>query len=369
MLRSWLLKCFRPSLDKHPYLKQAAIQLDTTANLVKHSVATVAPFVIRPTPRQLTIAITAACNYECTGCRYGRDFMVGNHLKLDLVRTLLDDAAAAGMTTVRLYGGEPLVHPDLAEMIRHANAVGILPYITTNGFLLDRKIDQLYAAGLRIATLGYYGWGSAYDEYTSRPGAFQHFCKGLAAVRARCGDDFKLQLNFLLMRRSCSIEELTRAWEIVCAYDMKLQVDLVHYSLPYFTEGPNRILQFTAEDEPGIRRFTDELLRLKSSQPARISDSEISIRSIPEWLLKGPAMRVPCDAYNMIWVGADGTVQLCYVTFPIGNLHRTRLRELLYNDAHRAAARDCFHLECPNCHCERGTRMAKHLPSRIRYAV
>ncbi len=38
------------------------------------------------------------------------------------------------MTTVRLYGGEPLIHPDLT------------------------------------------------DEYTSRPGAFEHFCKGLAAV-------------------------------------------------------------------------------------------------------------------------------------------------------------------------------------------
>jgi cyclic pyranopterin phosphate synthase len=293
--------------------------------------------------------------------------MLGQHLKLDMVRTLLDDAAAAGMTTVRLYGGEPLVHPDLAEMVRHAKTVGIPPYITTNGFLLNRKIDQLYTAGLRIATLGYYGWGSTYDEYTGRTGAFEHFCKGVAAVRAKCGKDFKLQLNFLLMRRSCSIQELTRAWELVCAYDMNLQVDLVHYSLPYFTEGPNRALQFTADDEPAIRKFTDELLRLKSSQPVRISEPEISIRSIPDWLLKGPAMRVPCDAYNMIWVGADGTVQLCYVTFPIGNLHRARLRELLYSCAHKSAAQSCFKLDCPNFHCERGTRISKHLPSRLRY--
>jgi len=135
MLRSWLLKRSRPYLDKNPFLKRAAVQLEMNANLVKHSVATVMPFVIRPTPRVLTVAITAACNYACTGCRYGRDFMPGQHLKLDTVRTLLDDAAAAGMTTVRLYGGEPLVHPDLPEMIRHARTAGILPYVTTNGFL------------------------------------------------------------------------------------------------------------------------------------------------------------------------------------------------------------------------------------------
>lgn len=368
MFRTWLVKHSRPYLNRHPNLKQVAVQFETNATLVKHTAAAVMPFIIKPTPRVLTVAITASCNYACTGCRYGRDFMLGQHLTLDMVRTLLDDAAASGMTTVRLYGGEPLVHPDLPEMIRHAKSVGILPYVTTNGFLLDRKIDKLYAAGLRIATLGYYGWGSAYDEYTSRVGAFEHFCKGLSAVRARCGSDFKLQLNFLLMRRSCSVEELRRAWELVCAYDMSLQVDLIHYSLPYFTEGPNRVLQFTRDDESAIRKFTDELLLLKSSQPARIPESETSIRSIPEWLLKGPAMRVPCDAYNMIWVGADGTVQLCYVTFPIGNLHESRLRELLYNDAHKAAAKGAFELDCPNCHCERSTRIAKHLPSRLRYA-
>ena len=245
MVRSWLLRHSRPYLDKSPFLKRAAIRLDQNANLVKHGVGTVVPFVIRPTPRVLTVAITAACNYACAGCRYGRDFMLGEHLKLDTIRTLLDDAAAAGMTTVRLYGGEPLIHPDLPEMIRHARIVGILPYVTTNGFLLDRKIDKLYEAGLRVATLGYYGWGSAYDEYTSRAGAFEHFCRSLAAVRSRCGSDFRLQLNFLLMRRSCSIEELLRAWELVCTHNMTLQVDLVHYSLPYFTEGPDRILQFS----------------------------------------------------------------------------------------------------------------------------
>jgi pyruvate-formate lyase-activating enzyme len=79
--------------------------------------------------------------------------MLGDHLKLNMVRTLLDDAAADEMTTARLYGGEPLVHPDLAEMMQHANAVGIFPYITTNGFLLDRKIDKLYAAGCALQRL------------------------------------------------------------------------------------------------------------------------------------------------------------------------------------------------------------------------
>jgi cyclic pyranopterin phosphate synthase len=80
-------------------------------------------------------------------------------------------------------------------------------------------------------------------------------------------------------------------------------------------------------------------------------------------------MRVPCDAKKLIWVGADGTVQLCYVTFKLGNIRERPLRQMLFTPTHRNAARDAFSLNCPNCHCERNDRILKHLPSRLKYAT
>jgi cyclic pyranopterin phosphate synthase len=80
-------------------------------------------------------------------------------------------------------------------------------------------------------------------------------------------------------------------------------------------------------------------------------------------------MRVPCDAYDMIWVGADGSVRLCFVTFPLGNLHHQPLSEILFSEAHRKAAKGAVQLACPNCHCNRDTRIAKHLPSLVRYSL
>ena len=151
-------------------------------------------------------------------------------------------------------------------------------------------------------------------------------------------------------------------------FETPIQVDLIHYSLPYFTEGPNRELQLRAEDRPAIERVVRELLRLKSERPELLEASEIGLRSIPDWLIEGPRMRVPCDKYDMIWVGADGTVQLCYVTFRLGNLHQTRLSELLYGKEHREAALGAFRLDCPNCHCGYDSRVQKHFQSRRRYA-
>ncbi len=44
--------------------------------------------------------------------------------------------------------GEPLLHPDLPEMIRLTKALGMKPMITTNGTLLDRAGDAILQAGV-----------------------------------------------------------------------------------------------------------------------------------------------------------------------------------------------------------------------------
>jgi cyclic pyranopterin phosphate synthase len=344
-------------------LRFASIQL----GLAQHTLAQVAPQIIRPNAKKLTVAVTAYCNLRCIGCRYGRDFMPGQQLSLAMVETPLEDARDAGINTVRFYGGEPLLHPALPAMVERAVGLGLSPYVTTNGMLLKQKIKALHKAGLRSITIGFYGTGTNFDSYVQRDQRFRRLEDGIAAVRSRYGSSVSMQLNYLLMRRSCNPDALHNAWRFAERYDLEFAVDLIHYSLPYFTEGPNQELQFRQEDRHDILEWVSELARLKATDPQRIKESITSIYSIPDWLLKGPQMRVPCDAHKLIWVGADGTVQMCYAAFRLGNLHEKRLSEMLFSDAHRQAARDAFALNCPNCHCERETRILKHMPSRNRY--
>jgi cyclic pyranopterin phosphate synthase len=363
-----LRAAIRPYVRTHPGLKRILTGVRRELTLVKHSTASILPVLIQPKPTLLQIAITAHCNFRCDGCRYGRDFMLGQQLPLETVKEVLAEAAQGGILTVRLYGGEPLIHPDLAAMIRHCIVVGIQPVITTNGYLLDRKIDSLYQAGLRAITIGYYGHEKAYDRYVHVEDAYTRLERSIAFVRRQYGDGVTLQINFVLMKPTCSIEALRKAWDLARKYQLLFQVDLVHYSLPYFSEGPNRELQFRPEDEPALRAVVAELLKLREEAPSLYLESSESIRSIPDWLLLGPQMNVPCDAYNLLWIGADGTVQLCYAAFPLGNVRRQRLRDILFSDAHRAAAQAAFQLACPHCHCGRMDRIDSHLPSRIKYA-
>jgi len=326
------------------------------------------PSLVRAKPRQLTVAITAQCNLRCIGCRYGRDFMTGESLSLDVVRGLLQDAARCGITTVRLYGGEPMLHPDLAEMIRLGRELGLTVYVTSNGVLLERCADALVEAGLRSMTLGFYGTGAGFDAYTQRPGQRSAQERGLALLRERHGSRVEVQLNYVVVRPLASIEVLEEAWRLVEQYDLRLHLDLYGYSIPFFTSGPEGELAFRPEDRPLLDRLVTRLLELRASSPGRVLHPEAFLRSVPDWVLQCADMRVPCDAYELVWVGADGSVQLCDTSFPLGNVHESSLRELLFTPEHQRAARDAFQLKCPNCTCKVDSRIRRHGPSWRKYS-
>ena len=363
LIRSFLVRRLRD----HPRARRLVeVVRDRAATaLVTRRLA--APESFRPRVTNLTIAVTAHCNLRCTGCRYGRDFMPGATLPLELLEPLFDDAQELGVRRVRLYGGEPLLHPDITTIVERAANRGLNPYVTTNATLLARRIDELWAAGLRGATIGLYGTGDDYDGYVGRKGAWRRFEDGLRTVRERYGDRFFLRLNWLLKRGTATRRHLDAALDVARDLGAPVQIDLVHYSLPYFTEGPDRELQFRPEDRPDLEDLAAHLVEIHAREPGLLDHSAIGLRAIPDWLLLGPHMNVPCDKHDMLWIGADGSVQLCYVTFPLGNLHETRLRDIVGTDAHVRAGRCALARDCPNCHCGYDSRTRTFAPTRAKY--
>jgi len=358
----------RAFLQAHPAVRPVAQAAKKELEFLLHTTALLFPSIIEPDPTEIYLTLTANCNLRCLGCRYGRDFMAGSQLSWEIVKGVLDDCRAINLLNIRFYGGEPLLHPDLPRMVEHASRLGLHSLLTTNGVLLEQKFDELYAAGLRRISVGIYGTAESYEPYVQRRNKYGEILRGIAHAREHGGKDLILVLGWLLMRPTCNLRSLHEVWELAKEYHAPIGVSLIHYSLPYFTEGPDRELQFREEDRPAIEEVVAEMLRLKKLYPGLIQQSESAIRSIPDWLLLRSKMRIPCDRYKLIWVGADVTVQLCYVTFKLGNLHEKRLVDILFTPEHTQAARDAFQLKCPNCHCSYHKRVELYPVSRLRYA-
>ncbi len=103
--------------------------------------------------RDLRVSVTDRCNLRCTYCMPPdfADWMPGDHLlSLDELMTVIEVAITQGIESIRLTGGEPLVRPDIVEIVRRINALPEPPRITltTNALRLAELAQPLADAGL-----------------------------------------------------------------------------------------------------------------------------------------------------------------------------------------------------------------------------
>jgi MoaA/NifB/PqqE/SkfB family radical SAM enzyme len=87
------------------------------------------------------------CNLACTYCNEFDD--VSTPVPLEEMKQRLDLLADMGASIITISGGEPLLHPEIDEVIRHIRRRGIVAGMITNGFFLNQeRIERLNRAGL-----------------------------------------------------------------------------------------------------------------------------------------------------------------------------------------------------------------------------
>ncbi len=87
------------------------------------------------------------CNLACEYCNEYDDF--SKPVPLETMFQRVDKLAALGTSVVTISGGEPLLHPELDEIIRRIRKNGMVAGMITNGYLLvAERIERLNQAGL-----------------------------------------------------------------------------------------------------------------------------------------------------------------------------------------------------------------------------
>lgn len=90
---------------------------------------------------------TSACNLACDGCY--RENVTDSHKSLEIVKHEVDlFQRLRNSDGISIAGGEPLLHPDIVEIVRYVAERGMKPVINTNGGPLTRELlVQLKKAG------------------------------------------------------------------------------------------------------------------------------------------------------------------------------------------------------------------------------
>ncbi|RJQ55163.1 MAG: GTP 3',8-cyclase MoaA [Actinobacteria bacterium] len=102
----------------------------------------------------LRLSITDRCNLRCVYCMPAEGVQWKPHeeiLSLEEIELFARAAIGAGLSKIRLTGGEPLVRKGVVELVRSLSEIDGLKgmALTTNGILLPRFATALAGAGLR----------------------------------------------------------------------------------------------------------------------------------------------------------------------------------------------------------------------------
>lgn len=138
-------------------------------------------------PRWIVLQLMEACNLRCRMCyewgeagTYHR--RTSARLELGLVRRLIRDCAP-GRPYFELFGGEPLLYPDIAEVVDLVGRSGCGLGIPTNGTLLERFTDVLVGEAPIRVWVSLDGPEEVNDRQRGQ-GVFERAVGGLEALRA-----------------------------------------------------------------------------------------------------------------------------------------------------------------------------------------
>ncbi|MPM66622.1 putative mycofactocin radical SAM maturase MftC [bioreactor metagenome] len=125
--------------------------------------------------------ITRTCNLKCVHCYSNSDAQkYSGELTTAEAKKFIDDCAEFKVPVLLLSGGEPLIRPDVFELVEYARTRGIRTTFSTNGTLIDMETAKIIKA-LDVGYVGISldGLGDANDKFRGKAGAFEKALQGI----------------------------------------------------------------------------------------------------------------------------------------------------------------------------------------------
>src|SRR6478736_1953254 len=123
-----------------------------------------------------------ACNLTCTGCGRIREYKstISESLSVEQCMKAVDEC---GAPIVSICGGEPLIYPEIGQLVR-----GILKrrkhiYLCTNGMFIEKKLGEFKPTSRFFFNVHLDGLRETHDKAVERDGVFDAAVAGIKAAK------------------------------------------------------------------------------------------------------------------------------------------------------------------------------------------
>lgn len=267
-------------------------------------------------PRRIVFELTNACNLRCKMCgRNDADFILTSFKNawIDQFESVLDT-----VEEVTLMGwGEPTMHPEFVDILKHLNQYPVRKYFCTNGqkLLSENLFNAIFDYKVDIMAVSLDG-ANADTNNAIRGKGFNNIVNGLKQIvqrrKTKNSDSQQLPyINFVFTAMKHNLREIPDV--IRLAHEIGIEEVKIVF-LTAFSPIMEEEILFNRPDE--VREIFDEAIRTASSLQIRLK--------LPHIQGNDPAgnnNHKPCfTAWRDLFIGSDGYVRPCMST-PIKFFH------------------------------------------------
>lgn len=307
--------------------------------------------LLPPTVRPLSahVKLTENCQARCISCDYWKsrwqDGIDTGHA-IDLVNQI----SSAGIRTLRLTGGEPLLRKDLFQVLKRANTSGFKHLIVqTNGLLLKKLHQEINASPITNISVSIDGLKATNDQIRGIRGYFDLALEGIKLLRNK-------QVAFSVTLNRLSAGELDELAGVVRRLGADLEFNLLSRSLYFLKDADIASMWPEPSDVDVITKF------LKDTAKRPAYEVEYTRQYYKSEIVEEP----PCVlGFLQVFVISNGDVLTgCYPLKPVGNILRDKLETILASEEYSRQVRAMLRRECPGCTCGVESSLAmKHAAS------
>jgi radical SAM protein with 4Fe4S-binding SPASM domain len=285
-------------------------------------------------PLQVDFELTTRCAGSCRFCFASSTTTNYVTMPTDKVKSLLDDFVELGIRAIHWLGGDPLMHPNIYEIIAYAGQLGLRSNLFTAGIIpkesakkLARLVEDnyLHLIGIHIDTLRQ----EIHDIVNRNPKLLSIKIDSYYNLIEAGIPRPKIRPCMTYTKPVATTVEETFDWFID---EMGARHILINVFKPYGFGQEN------SQWEPSL----SEVRRACEYRAQKLSSN---------WLRVGPSDFGQCFCRTLLFVSADGRLAPCPLLqdLAVGNLYQERLKDLFYK--HRDFLLFNFEIKgkCGNC--------------------
>lgn len=146
-------------------------------------------FIVPSFPTHLEIEASSACQMRCPMCKTTEMVKMGikffGFMDFELYKKIIDECANEPLYSIKLsWRGEPLLNPNIAEMVSYAKKKGIkdVAFLSNGERLNPKLIEELVDAGLDWISISFDGMGDVYNKIR-QPAIFEETVEKIKYIR------------------------------------------------------------------------------------------------------------------------------------------------------------------------------------------